>query len=184
MHDMMLNDRRLKVGKINILVSNIPPPVATVNNSCSQMYSSSLCMSSSSDSFLSSDDAASEVFDDSVDDVTYEPKSDEETVQNKRNMVAVIEPDLRGKHEKHRTLDPAIHKGIRKHMESIPKIESHYTRAYTTRPFMQKSLFTLRTYHIRLVNTSGIECIDSVTKYEGRRYQKSKSLAMPQEKTL
>ncbi|KAJ4447825.1 hypothetical protein ANN_09833 [Periplaneta americana] len=50
------------------LVSNISPPVATVNNSCSQMSSSSSCTSSSS----SSDDTA-----DSLDNVTCEPKIDE-----------------------------------------------------------------------------------------------------------
>lgn len=63
------------------------------------------------------------------------------TVQNKRNKVAgtVIEPDLRGKHEKHRTLDPGIREGIRQHIESIPKIESHYTRAHTTRQFIDGS---------------------------------------------
>ncbi|XP_073969707.1 uncharacterized protein [Rhodnius prolixus] len=63
------------------------------------------------------------------------------TVQNKRNKVAgaVIEPDLRGKHGMHRSLDPAIREGVRKHIDSIPKIESHYTRANTTRQFIDGS---------------------------------------------
>ncbi|XP_046665796.1 uncharacterized protein LOC124357786 [Homalodisca vitripennis] len=46
--------------------------------------------------------------------------------------------DLRGKHDKHQTdQDKLINEGIRRHIESIPKIESHYLRANTTREFIE-----------------------------------------------
>lgn len=47
-----------------------------------------------------------------------------------------IEPDLRGKHTNHPTIAPELKDGVRKHIESIPQIESHYLRAQTTRKFI------------------------------------------------
>ncbi|CAG9818119.1 unnamed protein product [Phaedon cochleariae] len=63
------------------------------------------------------------------------------TVQEKRNKVAniLLEPDRRGKHGKHKTLDPTIREGIRQHINPIPRIESHYTRANTSRTFIDGS---------------------------------------------
>lgn len=45
--------------------------------------------------------------------------------------------DLRGKHKNHITLDVNIKEGIRKHLQSIPKIESHYLRQNTTRDYIE-----------------------------------------------
>lgn len=63
------------------------------------------------------------------------------TVIEKRNKIggAVPEPEKRGKHTNHKTIDPAIRQGIREFIESIPKIESHYTRAKTSRQFIDGS---------------------------------------------
>lgn len=47
----------------------------------------------------------------------------------------VSEVDNRGKHKNHPTLDPQI-KGVRAHIEGIPRIESHYTRARTAREYI------------------------------------------------
>lgn len=46
------------------------------------------------------------------------------------------EVDNRGKHKNHPTLDPQIKEGVRAHIEGIPRIESHYTRARTAREYI------------------------------------------------
>lgn len=45
--------------------------------------------------------------------------------------------DLRGKHKNHITFDVNIKEEIRKHIQSIPKIESHYLRQNTTRDYIE-----------------------------------------------
>ena len=47
-----------------------------------------------------------------------------------------MEPDKRGQHGNHVTVDPEIRKGVKAHIESIPQIESHYTRATSSRTFI------------------------------------------------
>ncbi|XP_014278948.1 uncharacterized protein [Halyomorpha halys] len=63
------------------------------------------------------------------------------TVQEKRDksLGATIEPDLRGKHGKQKTLGPAIRQEIHKHINSIPKIENHYTFENPSRTFIDGS---------------------------------------------
>ncbi|XP_063591931.1 uncharacterized protein LOC134769019 [Penaeus indicus] len=60
------------------------------------------------------------------------------TVLEKKNKVCenLIENDLRGKHSNHHTVDESIKDGMRAHIDSIPKIESHYLRANTSRVFI------------------------------------------------
>lgn len=60
------------------------------------------------------------------------------TALAKQNRVAnvLMEPDKRGQHGNQATVDPEIRKGIKAHTESIPQIESHYTRAASSRTFM------------------------------------------------
>lgn len=50
------------------------------------------------------------------------------TVMFKRNKVAgtILAPDYRGKHSNHPKVDESIRSAIKAHIESIPKIESHY----------------------------------------------------------
>lgn len=63
------------------------------------------------------------------------------TVHEKRYKVGgvLLESDQRGKHGKQKALDPVIREGIREHIDSIPKIESHYIRTNTTRTFIEGS---------------------------------------------
>nr|CAI5842730.1 unnamed protein product [Callosobruchus analis] len=49
----------------------------------------------------------------------------------------IIEPDKRGRHGKHSKLDAAIKDGVRNHINSIPRVESHYARSNTTRQFIE-----------------------------------------------
>lgn len=44
--------------------------------------------------------------------------------------------DQRGKHGQHKKIDASIKDGIRQHIDSIPRIESHYCRANTAREFI------------------------------------------------
>lgn len=47
-----------------------------------------------------------------------------------------LEVDLRGKHKNHRKVDPSIKEGVREHIRSIPRIESHYLRKQTSREYI------------------------------------------------
>lgn len=57
------------------------------------------------------------------------------TVINKTND-GFLEAEKRGKHGKQKKIDESIKEGIIKHINSIPRIESHYLRAQTTREFI------------------------------------------------
>lgn len=59
-----------------------------------------------------------------------------QTVIEQIKKCGTMELDQRGKHNAHPSLDPAIKDGIRKHIDSIPKIESHYCRTDTTRVYI------------------------------------------------
>ncbi|KAF0711859.1 Uncharacterized protein FWK35_00031019 [Aphis craccivora] len=54
--------------------------------------------------------------------------------------------DLRGKHGKQKTLDPKLVTEIKNHINSFPRIESHYLRNQTSREFIDGSL-TLSEMH-------------------------------------
>lgn len=51
----------------------------------------------------------------------------------------LLADDRRGKHDKHPRVDEAIKNGIREYIAAISKIESHYTRANTSRVFIDGS---------------------------------------------
>ncbi|EZA58416.1 hypothetical protein X777_01373 [Ooceraea biroi] len=63
------------------------------------------------------------------------------TVLDKKNKVAnvLLESDQRGRYGKQKTVDPSVREGIKQHIDSIPKIESHYTRANTSKLFIDGS---------------------------------------------
>ncbi|XP_053603832.1 uncharacterized protein LOC128671409 [Plodia interpunctella] len=61
------------------------------------------------------------------------------TIQTKVNDHGFELEDLRGKHNNHRKIDPQIRIDIKKHINSIPKIESHYLRSNTTREYIESS---------------------------------------------
>lgn len=54
----------------------------------------------------------------------------------KKNEKGFLEYEIRGKHGKQPTVDPEVKHGARKFNENIPRIESHYLRAQTTREFI------------------------------------------------
>lgn len=51
-----------------------------------------------------------------------------------------VEGDLRGKHKNQKKLEPAIINQICEHINSFPRIESHYLRKQTSREFIDGSL--------------------------------------------
>lgn len=61
------------------------------------------------------------------------------TVRNKTIASGSLIGDLRGKHKNHKKLDEQIKNYIRTHINSIPRVESHYLRAQTTREFIDGS---------------------------------------------
>ena len=83
------------------------------------------------------------------------------TVFEKKNKIAdtVLEPDQRGKHLKHPTVDEAIRNGIKEHIESIPKIDSHYTRANTSKTFIDgsKSIADLHRDYVKLCQENNLD---------------------------
>lgn len=63
------------------------------------------------------------------------------TVLDKHQKLAnqILEPDQRGKHGKQKKHDPKLKAGIKEFIDKIPKIESHYTRANTSKTFIEGS---------------------------------------------
>lgn len=60
------------------------------------------------------------------------------TVLEKQTLFTggMITNDMRGKHGHHCHVDENVKEGIHRHIESIPKIESHYCRSDTSREFI------------------------------------------------
>ncbi|CAG9771463.1 unnamed protein product [Ceutorhynchus assimilis] len=52
----------------------------------------------------------------------------------------VIVEDRRGKHNKHKKIDEEIINSVREHINSIPRVESHYVRSDTSREFIDGGL--------------------------------------------
>lgn len=52
----------------------------------------------------------------------------------------IVVEDKRGKHGKQRKANEEVIKSVRNHIDSIPRIESHYVRKYTTREFIDGGL--------------------------------------------
>lgn len=57
-----------------------------------------------------------------------------------KNNMQLSLVDMRGKHGKQKKLDPQILKSIVDHINSFPRIESHYLRKQTTREFIDGTL--------------------------------------------
>ena len=45
-----------------------------------------------------------------------------------KNEMGFISKDFRGRHNKHKKLDASVKEGIKRHINTIPRIESHYLR--------------------------------------------------------
>lgn len=54
----------------------------------------------------------------------------------KKTNFGAVTDDQRGKHKNHRRIDDNIKQGVRDHINSIPKVESHYLRAQTSKEFI------------------------------------------------
>jgi hypothetical protein len=50
-----------------------------------------------------------------------------------------MSPEQRGKHGNQKKIDPEIKQSVINHINSIPRIESHYCRAQTNREFIDGS---------------------------------------------
>lgn len=58
------------------------------------------------------------------------------TALSKKTESGMIEGEMRGKHGKQPTIDPQVKDSVKDFINSIPRIESHYLRAQTTREFI------------------------------------------------
>ncbi|KAB0801044.1 hypothetical protein PPYR_05398 [Photinus pyralis] len=61
-------------------------------------------------------------------------------IASKATGCGIAPADQRGKHSKHRRIDSEILNSIRDHINSIPRIESHYVRSDTSREFIDGGL--------------------------------------------
>ncbi|XP_060809417.1 uncharacterized protein LOC132903927 [Amyelois transitella] len=60
------------------------------------------------------------------------------TVIEKFNSTGIIEPELRGKHKNHGTkVSAELLATVKRHIDSIPRIESHYLRQQTSREYIE-----------------------------------------------
>ncbi|XP_030762052.1 uncharacterized protein LOC115886868 [Sitophilus oryzae] len=76
------------------------------------------------------------------------------TIIEKKTLCAggMISSEMRGKHGKHHRVEDTIKNGIRRHIESIPKIESHYRRSDSKRDYIEGGR-SLAEIHRDYVNT-------------------------------
>lgn len=58
------------------------------------------------------------------------------TVVDKKDKNGFLKDDLRGRHDSHNRVDPQFLQDIRDHINSIPRIKSHYIRANTSKEFI------------------------------------------------
>lgn len=59
------------------------------------------------------------------------------TVLKKTNEMGFLEPEKRGKHDKHYQVDGRIKQSVRDFINGIPRMESHYLRAQTSREYIE-----------------------------------------------
>ncbi|CAH2088121.1 unnamed protein product [Euphydryas editha] len=81
------------------------------------------------------------------------------TVIAKKNQAGTVEEEKRGKHGKQNKVSSDIIKGIKNHIDSIPRIESHYLRQQTTREYIDggKNLTDLYTDYQKECLNNGVE---------------------------
>lgn len=81
------------------------------------------------------------------------------TVIKKKTLFTggMITEDLRGRHDKHYRIDDTIKNEIREHINSIPRIESHYRRSDSNRQFIDggKSLAELHRDYVNVCEEKG-----------------------------
>ena len=74
----------------------------------------------------------------------------EETVRTACEKITegILVEDRRGKHGKHKKLPPNLRQGISDHINSFPRIESHYLRAQTKREYLEDDLNLAKMYDL------------------------------------
>lgn len=55
-----------------------------------------------------------------------------------KTLTGILEDDQRGKHKNRPTVDLEVSNEIKEHINSIPRIESHYTRADSSRVYIDE----------------------------------------------
>lgn len=87
------------------------------------------------------------------------------TALSKKTESGIIQADFRGKHNHHPTIDPQIRQSVKDFINSIPRIESHYLRAQTTREFIasDKSLADIYRDYKKLREEDGLPVAKSST---------------------
>ncbi|CAK1581384.1 unnamed protein product [Parnassius mnemosyne] len=78
-----------------------------------------------------------------------------QTVIKKRTSAGFVEEDKRGKHHSHHKLPECVKESIRNHINSIPRIESHYLRQQTAREFIEGGK-TIADLHREYVEECGL----------------------------
>lgn len=61
------------------------------------------------------------------------------TVRNKTSSSGVVTEDMRGRHTNHKKVSEQLKNDVRNHINTIPRIESHYLRAQTSKEFIDGS---------------------------------------------
>lgn len=74
-----------------------------------------------------------------------------------KSIGGILKEDRRGKHKKHYTVGETIKNDIRAHIKGIPRIESHYLRAQTTREYIDggKSISDLHRDYVEQCKKAG-----------------------------
>lgn len=79
------------------------------------------------------------------------------TVIKKQNEIGVVELDRQGKHNTHPKISDAVKDSIRSHINSIPRMESHYLRKQTSKEFIEggKTIADLHRDYVRQCEVEG-----------------------------
>ncbi|KAJ8928623.1 hypothetical protein NQ314_018786 [Rhamnusium bicolor] len=70
------------------------------------------------------------------------------TTIKKRDCNLIVVSGKRSKHRKHKNLDPDLKEAVRNHINSIPRVESHYLRSKTKREYFEGSLNIATLYRL------------------------------------
>lgn len=87
------------------------------------------------------------------------------TALTKKSDSGIVQADMRGKHAHHPTIDPQVKQCVIDFINSIPRIESHYLRAQTTRQYIlsDKSLADIHRDYKQLRERDGLPFATSST---------------------
>ncbi|KAL4100690.1 hypothetical protein QTP88_020724 [Uroleucon formosanum] len=71
---------------------------------------------------------------------------------NKLNTAGILEPLNHGKHDNHKRISEEMKKGVLDHIDSFPRISSHYLRAQTSREYIDGSLTIAEMYRLFVIS--------------------------------